>query len=176
MELQDAKTLIAGDPGLWEKPGRWADLGCGRGLFTQALGQLLPGGSRVYAVDSSKAALAKVPQLPHGIMLEKMIADFTDPLLPLQQLDGILMANALHFVKDQEHFLRRAVSWLQPDGCFLMVEYDMDKGNYWVPYPVSYTKLRSLFHAIGYLRIEKLHERPSIYQRGAIYSALVRKA
>lgn len=168
--------MIAADPEMWRTASRWADLGCGRGLFTQALGQMLAGGSTVYAVDNSKAALAKVPTLPLGIVLEKIAADFTDPSLRLHQLDGILMANALHFVKDQGHFLRRAATWLQPDGCFLMVEYDMDKGNYWVPYPVSFTKLNALFHAIGYTRIEKLHERPSIYQRGTIYSALVRKA
>jgi len=56
MKIDDAQALIAG--AVPRRAGVWADLGAGDGTFTQALARLLEPGSRIYAVDRDRAALA----------------------------------------------------------------------------------------------------------------------
>src|ERR1700704_757794 len=99
MDLETAISLIRSLNIKSKAVTNWADLGCGSGLFTKALSTLLQTGSKVAAVDKDASALKKVIVV-HGISLEKLHADFINNDLPLQNLDGILMANALHFVKD----------------------------------------------------------------------------
>jgi ubiquinone/menaquinone biosynthesis C-methylase UbiE len=175
MKLQDAIELIRNDSMIRDRPTTWADLGCGSGLFTQALACFLQNGSMVYAVDKNKATLANIKPLNKGVVLQKMTADFVLQELPFQHLDGVLMANALHFVQDKISFLQKAKNWLQPGGCFLVVEYDTDTANPWVPYPVSFAALQRLFHKLGYSEVEELHRRSSIYNRADMYAALVQK-
>lgn len=173
MELSAALRLVRHQRLLAPHPARWADLGCGTGLFTTALAQLLPEGSTIYAVDRSRGALAGVPPPAKGIRLEKQLADFATEDLSLPPLDGVLMANSLHYVKDQDTFLARARGWLKAEGCFLVIEYDTGEANQWVPYPVPFAALARRFGALGYRSIEKIAERPSVYRRAPIYSALV---
>jgi ubiquinone/menaquinone biosynthesis C-methylase UbiE len=175
MELQQAIALIR-HPGLIKnKTTTWADLGCGTGLFTRALAPFLQPGSLVYAVDSNRNSLSRMEVPPNDIRLEKVHADFVRDDLPFHELDGILMANALHFVRDKSSFLKKADRWLQPEGCFLLVEYDTDKANPWVPYPISFSVLQQLVAELGYHSVEQLGKRPSIYHRAAIYAALFKR-
>jgi SAM-dependent methyltransferase len=173
MELQQAIELIRCDHLVQNKATTWADLGCGTGLFTRALAQFLQPGSTVYAVDSNKDAISKIGPLPGGVVLEKLPADFVRDALPFHNLAGILMANALHFVRDKPSFLQKAKKWLQPGGCFLLVEYDTDRANPWVPYPLPFEALRPLFTPLGFPGVEKLQERPSVYHRSPIYAAWI---
>jgi hypothetical protein len=76
-------------------------------------------------------------------------ADFTQPLA-LPPLDGIVAANAIHFVRDRVALLRRWCAYLKPSGRFILVEYDTDDGNRWVPYPVSFAALPALARAAGF--------------------------
>ena len=63
----------------------------------EALAELLGTGGSVYAVDARPDVLA-VKARPGGARVVPLAADFTEPL-PLEDLDGVLMANALHFVE-----------------------------------------------------------------------------
>jgi hypothetical protein len=56
---------------------------------------------------------------------------------------------------------------------FVIVEYDLDKANRWVPYPVSRVRLTSLFIEAGYSSIKMLCSRPSVYRRAPLYAALI---
>lgn len=173
MELSAALHLIRHPRLLSPGPACWADLGCGSGLFTTALAQILPRGSTVYAVDRSRLSLEQVPSVPGGLRVKKLLADFAAEDLPLPPLDGVLMANSLHYVEDQEAFLARAPKWLKPQGCFLLVEYDTDQPNKWVPYPIPFNSLAGRFSPLGFRNIEKIAERPSVYRSAPIYAALI---
>ena len=159
IKLNDCKELPT------SQAARWAHLECGSGLFSTALSAMLPAGSTIYAAD--KQLPTNIPG--EGIQLTQL--DFVKDPLPFEQLDGILMANALHYVKDKSAFLAKARRCLRPGGYFLFVEYDTEQAvPVWVPYPVSYQKLATLFPDN---KIKKLGERPSIYGRTSMYAALV---
>jgi SAM-dependent methyltransferase len=133
-------------------------------------GFLFPG-SLIYAIDTNPGLKRSVSS--NQIVIEPRESDFITDSLNLTNLDGILMANALHFVKDKNGFLKKAKKMLKNKGLFLMVEYDTDIPNPWVPYPVSFLKLKELFLDEGYKDIRKLQERKSIYNKGSLYSAII---
>ena len=49
------------------------------------------------------------------------------------------------------------------DALFLIVEYDMNNANRWVPYPLSFRYLKQLFQKSGYGLIEKLREYRAVF-------------
>lgn len=169
MELSQAISLINHKSFLNNQPTIWADLGCGSGLFTLALAYLLKPGSKIFAIDKNISTLKKL-QSPN---IENLQADFITEELDIHNLDGILMANSLHYVKDKIAFIHKIEKYFKSDGSFLIVEYDMDKPNPWVPYPLSFASLEILFGKLGYNFVDKINELPSRYNRAKIYSVFI---
>lgn len=160
--------------GIPKPGGLWADLGSGRGAFTLALADLNGADGRIFSVDKDRGALRTQKREMHtsfpAVAIEYIVADFTTRLdLPL--LDGVVMANALHFHRDQEVILSLVRSYLKPGGRLILVEYDTDRGNPWVPYPVSYKSWKALAFRSGFVGTRLLAARPSRFL-GRIYSAL----
>jgi len=83
------------------------------------------------------------------------------------------MANSLHYVENQAAFIRECESQMTPPRRFLIVEYDMNEGNRWVPYPISQIKLTRLFERAGYSSVRLLRSRPSLYRRAPLYAVAV---
>jgi ubiquinone/menaquinone biosynthesis C-methylase UbiE len=151
--------------------GRWADLGAGTGAFTLALAELVGPAGEVIAVDRDHGALRELERAlrPGAATVRTLSADFTRPI-DLASLDGIVMANSLHFVKDKAPVLTLVRGMLKPPGRLLLVEYDADKGNHWVPHPLSFETWRALADASGFTGTRKLASEPSRFL-GRIYSA-----
>ncbi len=105
--------------------------------------------------------------------LEVRVADFTKPLA-LQELDGIVMANSLHFVRDKGPVLDAVRAMLRPGGRLILVEYGTDRGNAWVPHPMSFRTWKKVADEAGLLGTVQLHTVPS-HHFGAMYSALSRR-
>ena len=154
-------------------PTTWADLGCGTGTFTLALADLLSAGSTIHAMDQDGSALRRIPPEHKGVSITTHRGDFTNDTWPFANLDGILMANSLHYVDDQAAFIHSCERRMTVPRRFLIVEYDTDESSRWVPHPVSRKKLASLFSDAGYSSIAMLGSRPSVYRRAALYAALV---
>lgn len=169
MLIKDAIHLIQSHDIHQEQPVSWADLGCGSGLFTRALATLLPPGSTIYAVDRTWQNIAAVP----GISVSFIQADIEQPVLPLPSLEGILMANVLHYVKDKPQLIKQLQQYFKDSGRFIVVEYDTMRANPWVPYPINFAALQSLFAEAGYKQVQKLGERRSVYRNGLMYAALI---
>jgi ubiquinone/menaquinone biosynthesis C-methylase UbiE len=173
MEHSEAVDLIRHPKGYGDVPQVWADLGAGSGTFALALAELLPPKSIVHAMDRDRSALKQISDVHGEVQIKKHVGDFVNDPLPSQALDGILLANALHFVRDQRAFIAKAAADLKANGHFLIVEYDTDAANPWVPYPLSFASLKRLFTEAGFVAIERLQERPSIYRRAVMYAALI---
>jgi ubiquinone/menaquinone biosynthesis C-methylase UbiE len=152
--------------------GTWADLGAGTGAFTLALAELVGPGGEVIAVDRDPGALRDLERAvrPGGATVRTLAGDFSKPI-DLPNLDGIVMANSLHFVKDKTPVLALMHRMLKPSGRLVLVEYDADKGNYWVPYPLSFDTWRALANASGFTDTRKLATVPSRFL-GRIFSAV----
>ena len=154
--------------------GAWADLGSGEGAFTLALADLLGPSGSIYTVDRDKRALeaqrrALRDTFPN-VSVTPLIADFSRSL-ELPPLDGIVMANSLHFERDKLAVLGLVRAYLRPGGRLVLVEYDADHGNPWVPFPLSLGTWAKLAAQAGFRDTRRLASVPSRFL-GSIYSAL----
>jgi ubiquinone/menaquinone biosynthesis C-methylase UbiE len=165
--------LRAGVP---KRGGRWADLGSGTGAFTLALADLLGPAGEIISIDRDAGALrqqeASIRARFPDVSVEYRIADFTRPL-DLAPLDGVVMANSLHFHRDKLPIIQRIRGYLRPGGHLILVEYDTDQGNPWVPYPLSYHSWEVLARRAECAEAPLLATHPSRFL-GRIYSALGR--
>ena len=173
MNHADAVALIR--DGVIGHPGTWADLGAGSGTFTRALAELLGNSGHIYSVDQDIHAVERVAAWARsaGPQVSAVHADFTrDLTLPglTGLLDGILLANALHFVPDASGVLSRLTTLLRPGGRVILVEYDRREASRWVPYPIGIARLPALAEAAGLSEPRVLATRPSEYA-GILYAS-----
>jgi len=151
--------------GVGERGGRWADLGAGEGAFTLALAELVGPEAHIVAVDKDRRALRALAG-----RFETVVADFTRPL-DLRDLDGVVMANSLHYVRDKQPVLESVRAMLRPGGRLIIVEYGTDRGNTWVPYPFTFAQWEKLAERAGFVTSRLLSTVPSRWL-GTMYSAV----
>ena len=154
--------------------GMWADFGSGHGAFTLALAELIGQDGTIYSIDRDRGALAQqaqqMKQLFPRVVLNTLPADFTQAL-DLPKLDGIIMANSLHFIADKLPLLEQVIGYLKPQGRLILVEYNTNSGNRWVPYPLTYTLWEGLAQEAGFASTMLLNTRQSSFL-GEFFSAM----
>jgi ubiquinone/menaquinone biosynthesis C-methylase UbiE len=156
--------------------GYWAELGSGTGIFTVELYKLVGPRGEIFSVDKNRHAMEKQKRTFETDYPEANIhflqVDFTGKL-DLPPLDGILMANSLHFVPfDQQRTLVTQIcSYLKPNGILLIVEYEARHGNLWVPHPINYDSFDFLAGEAGMVDIHRLASIPSSFM-SEMYSAV----
>jgi ubiquinone/menaquinone biosynthesis C-methylase UbiE len=172
MNHQDHMNLLRA--GIPPGGGTWADLGSGTGAFTLALADLLDGAGEIYSIDRDAGALREQERtmrarFPRAVV-HYLTADLTAPL-DTPALDGAIIANALHFMRDKSRVVQSIKSRLRPNGRLILVEYNVDQGNMWVPYPLAYPTWQALAQQCGFVQTKQLATVPSRFL-GQIYSAL----
>ncbi|MDQ3951221.1 MAG: class I SAM-dependent methyltransferase [Gemmatimonadota bacterium] len=150
----------------------WADVGAGDGTFTRALVALLGREARIYAVDRDARAVASLRRWAAraGANVIPLEADFARPLELPEVLDGLLAANALHFVRDADVVLARLAALVRPGGRVVLIEYDRRAASRWVPYPISSDRLPKLATSAGLSTPMITATRPSAFG-GILYVA-----
>ncbi|MFL5757700.1 MAG: class I SAM-dependent methyltransferase [Chloroflexota bacterium] len=151
---------------------RWLELGPGDGAFTLALAEVL-GVVTITAIDRDRNALARLEtalrRYPQAA-LHATVGDFTKEL-PVDRVDGVLAANSLHFVRDRRSVLQRLLGVLAADGRLVVVEYDADRSNPWVPHPFSFATWQHEASVAGFTTPRLVGSVPSRFL-GAIYAAV----
>jgi ubiquinone/menaquinone biosynthesis C-methylase UbiE len=156
--------------------GVWADFGAGSGAFTLALRDIAGPHAAIIAIDrdgvSLQALRASMERSFPGTQLRLLQGNIAGRLT-LPPLDGIVAANAIHYIPQRNHvaLLRRWKEYLQPEGRLIVIEYDTERGNTWVPYPMAYTTFQELAPAAGFTEPVLLGVRPSRWL-ASIYAAL----
>lgn len=179
METREAIDLLRDAVG--DSRGVWADLGAGTGTFTLALARTLGAQSTVYAVDDDPTAIRALRELPKSLGDAHVIsvdADFTRPFelpgLGDALLDGILLANALHFVGDATDVLTQLARGVRSGGRVIVVEYDRRQASQWVPYPIPASRWPALAKTAGLDGATVTASRPSMYS-GTLYVGVATK-
>ncbi len=172
MQHADHLALIRG--GVAGAGPHWLELGAGEGEFTLALADILGSAGHILALDRDRWALTELAErvaarFP-GTPVHTRTADFTREL-PSGPFDGVLAANSLHFVADLAPVLAAVHARLAPDGRLLLVEYDAEHGNPYVPHPISFVRWQRLAPEAGFAAPELLHRVPSRFL-GSIYAAV----
>lgn len=149
--------------------GTWADLGAGTGAFTLALRELVGPEAAIYAVDKDRSRLTELRRgyarrFGEASSLHVLQADLL-AIPDLPPLDGVLMANSLHFFKDRLGLLSQVRGLLKAGGTLLLVEYNVDRGNRWVPYPLSFRSFKSVATAAGFEEPRLVSTHPSSFLR-----------
>jgi ubiquinone/menaquinone biosynthesis C-methylase UbiE len=172
MTHEDHVYLLRG--GVPNRGGVWADLGSGTGAFTLALADLIGPEGEIYSVDTDRRALQEQERIMGArfptTTVHYIAADFTRPI-ELPPLTGVVMANSLHYQRNKDSVLRLVRGYLQPGGRLILVEYNTDRGNPWVPHPLSYATWETLARRSGFANTWLLATVPSRFL-GEIYSAL----
>ena len=150
-----------------KKGGVWADLGSGDGAFTLALRDLAGPDVEIFSIDKDRDRLKRQKeafekQFPIS-NIHYHVKDFTVPLeLPL--LDGVIMANSLHYIKDHIGFLISLRKDMKPGAKLVLIEYSLDRGQPpWVPYPLSFNTFEKEAKKAGFTKTELLERIPSSY-------------
>jgi ubiquinone/menaquinone biosynthesis C-methylase UbiE len=159
--------------------GVWADLGAGRGTFTRALATILGDTGKILAVDRDPDALDALARLARRLRPAGRISvaagDLSNPnqipALTQLRLDGLLLANTLHYFDDAARILAGLTKYAKPAGRIVIVEYERTTPNRWVPHPLPISRLRSVADAAGLTAPRILTRRPSAFQ-GEMYCAL----
>ena len=174
--MEHAEMVALLRPAVPAPEGVWADLGAGTGNFTYALRALLGPPATIYALDRDARATehqrARLAGAGPGALVIPLQADFLQPLR-LPPLDGLLMANALHFVRDQADLLVRLAAHLRPGGRLVLVEYDLDAPRAYVPYPVGPARFAALCAEAGLAPPQVVGARRSPSSGVSMFSAYV---
>jgi ubiquinone/menaquinone biosynthesis C-methylase UbiE len=111
-------------------------------VFTTVLQEIIGPGGRVVGVDIEARALARLrdrfrrdhPQID----VETVVADFREPLA-LAELDGFVIANALHFIDPslRDGVFSGLTRHLKPEGRAVVVEYNTRTPSPAVPFPLD---------------------------------------
>jgi ubiquinone/menaquinone biosynthesis C-methylase UbiE len=173
VRIAKARTLL--QPGVPPQSGDvWADLGCGDGIFTAALASLTGPDGEIYAVDKSRGALERLQRnfaAEHSdTTVHTLIADFSRRL-SLVPLDGVIMANSLHFYRKKTPVLTHVTALLKPGGRLIVVEYNARQGNYAVPHPLHESEFLKLTEAAGLHHVRIISRIPSSFL-GEMYAGL----
>ncbi len=160
--IDKAKILI--EPAVANLTGIWADFGCGDGIFTSALHTLLGEPHQIYGVDKNKRSLralaANFAESYPAAQLQTIQADFSRPV-SVPPLDGLLMANSLHFIRHKTHVLAHLVNLLKPGGRFIIIEYNASRGNWAVPHPFDEYGFVDLMTEVGLTQTQIVAKIPS---------------
>ncbi len=173
MDHHEMVALIV--PAVTGPGGTWADLGAGTGNFTRALAELLGPAGTIYALDRDLRAItaqrARLLQDPPPATIIPRQVDITQKLA-LASLDGVLLANVLHFVQDQPKLLAQIRACLKPQGRLLVVEYEVAHLLRWVPYPLPFERFVALVQATSFASPTLVGQRRSPSSGIVLYAAV----
>lgn len=142
---QDLGLLEPPDREAWQKPDQVmdalhiaegttvADVGAGGGWFTMRLARRVWPNGRVYAVDVQRlmieAISRRVDREGLASIVTPVLGEDTDPKLPANSTDAVLIVDAFHEMEDPVLWLKNASRTLKPQGRIGIIDYREGEGG-----------------------------------------------
>lgn len=132
------------DRDAWQQPGRImdalgigdgstvADLGAGGGWFTVRIARRVGPNGLVYAEDVQRQMIESIDRRVRreGFRnVRTVLGTYTDPKLPAESCDAVLIVDAYHEVEDRVGLLRNVRAALTPNGRLGIVDFKGDGGG-----------------------------------------------
>jgi len=114
------------------KPGESiADIGAGSGLFEVQLAKAVSPGGKVYAEDIDEGffpEIKKKAEEGHVSNVVTVLGKYTDPNLPVKNLDVIFIHDVLHHIENPGGYLKTATGYLKGSGRVVVIDYEAGQG------------------------------------------------
>jgi ubiquinone/menaquinone biosynthesis C-methylase UbiE len=151
------------------QPGqKVADIGAGPGLFEVPLAKGVGPTGRVYAEDIDAGFFPAIKKRTADAQIgnvETVLGGFTDPKLPVKNIDVVLIHDVMHHIEKRPEFIKTLTGYLAPSGRIVVVDYEAGKG----PHPndptlqVSREQLTGWMTDAGLSRVDDVKLFPDKY-------------
>src|SRR5882672_2433961 len=116
------------------KPGDIvADIGAGSGIFEAPLAHAVSPGGKVYAVDIEKGLVDHINLRAgelHLTNVQGVVGQFTDPSLPVKNIDLAFINDVLHHIQDRAAYLKNLAGYLKPTGRIAVIDFVPELGGH----------------------------------------------
>ena len=129
------------------------DIGCGPGVFSIAIAQLLEGTGKVIAVDMQDGMLDIIQRKIAGTPYEKIISLHKcspDSINVQEKVDFALMFYMVHEVPNKEHLFQEVLPLIKEDGLVMVVEPALISNN-------EFDEMIRHIKTYGFEKYDKLH-------------------
>ena len=134
------------------KPGDLvADVGAGSGVFSWPLAQAVGPGGTVYAVEVDPGFLDFIREgaQKRGVdNVHPVLGEFTDPKLPVRNLDLAFFHNVLHHIEGRQAYLETLSGYMKPNSRIVII--DLIEGHKEPEMQMSLDQVKEWMEAIGY--------------------------
>jgi ubiquinone/menaquinone biosynthesis C-methylase UbiE len=136
-----------------------ADVGAGTGYITQRLAKRVGPAGKVYANDVQPEMLSRLQEhleQNHITNVETVLGTQTNPNLPANTFDLILMVDVYHEFSQPQRMLQELKKSLKPDGRLVLIEYRKEDPT--IPirpeHKMSLAEVKTEVEAEGYRLVE----------------------
>ena len=114
------------------QPGQTvADIGAGSGLLEAPLARAVGPSGRVYAVEIDAAFFPEITKRAAAAQVtnvETVLGRYTDPALPVRDIDVALFHDVIHHVEERAGYLKTLAGYVAPSGRIVVIDYEGGRG------------------------------------------------
>ena len=134
------------------KPGDLvADIGAGSGVFSWPLAQAVAPGGTLYAVEVDQGFLDFLREgaQQRGVdNVDPVLGEFTDPKLPVRNLDLAFFHNVLHHIERRQAYLETLSGYMKPNARIVII--DLIEGHKEPEMQMNLGQVKEWMTAIGF--------------------------
>jgi ubiquinone/menaquinone biosynthesis C-methylase UbiE len=134
------------------KPGDLvADIGAGSGVYSWPLARAVAPGGTLYAVEVDKGFLDFIREGAQKRGLDNVfpvLGEFTDPKLPVRNLDLAYFHNVLHHIEGRQAYLQTLSGYLKPNARIVII--DLIEGHKEPEMKMTLDQVKDWMAAIGF--------------------------
>jgi cyclopropane fatty-acyl-phospholipid synthase-like methyltransferase len=136
-----------------------ADIGAGSGLLEVPLAKAVGPTGRVYAIEIDAAFFPEIKKRVDAAKVtnvQTVLGTFTDPQLPVKNIDLALFHDVMHHVEARAAYLKTLAGYLAPTGRIAIVDYEGGQGPH-AQQPelqVSREQIETWMKAAGFRKVD----------------------